>query len=116
MKLRFKEDLYTKNRKNYSEFLNLYCRKCGTYIAKYQKDGPGELLRIYIDRIIDNKELHQFKIDKKMTCSRCKRLLGLGYLYPKEQRPAYILFQDAIIKKPLNLCKHVWCLLLGLMR
>lgn len=110
----FKKDIYTKNRGNYSEFLNLYCRKCGTKIAKYQKDGPGDLLRIYVDRILENEELLQFVVDKKMLCPHCQRLLGLGYLYPKEQRPAYILFQNTIVKKPVSFFRHILCLALGL--
>ncbi len=112
-KLEFKNDIYTKNRKNYSESLNLYCRKCNEYIAKYQKDGSGDLLRIYVDRIINNETICKFKIDKKLICPNCKRLLGLGYLYPKEQRPAYILFQNTIIKKPTNFIRHLKCLILS---
>ena len=110
----FKRDIYTKNRGNYSEFLNLYCRKCGTKIARYQKDGPGDLLRIYVDRILENEELLEFAIDKKFICPHCKRLLGLGYLYPKEQRPAYILFQNTIVKKPVSFLRHIYCLILRL--
>ena len=111
----FKKDIYTKNLGFYYEFLNLYYRKCGTKIAKYQKDGPGDLLRIYIDRILENEELLNFAIDKKMLCPHCQRLLGLGYLYPKEQRPAYILFQNTIVKKPVSFFRHISCLALWLL-
>lgn len=109
--MKFKQDIYTKNRGNYSELLNLYCRKCSHKIAQYQKDGSGNLLRIYVDRILENEELLDFKIDKKMICPNCQRLLGLGYLYPKEKRPAYILFQDTIIKKPVNIFRHFYLIL-----
>ncbi|HSQ97998.1 MAG TPA: hypothetical protein VLL98_04750 [Rickettsiales bacterium] len=114
--MKFKQDIYTKNRGNYSEYLNLYCRKCGYKIAKYQKDGPGNLLRIYVDRITENNGLLNFEIDKKMICPNCERLLGLGYLYPKEKRPAYILFQDTIIKKPKNFIRHLYCIFLSLFK
>ncbi|MDD2839550.1 MAG: hypothetical protein PHY80_00270 [Rickettsiales bacterium] len=107
--MKFKQDIYTKNRGNYSEFFDLHCRKCGQKIARYQKDGPGHLLRIYVDRILENEELLNFEVDKKIICPSCLRLLGLGYLYPKEKRPAYILFQDTITKKPINFARHCYC-------
>ncbi len=50
-------------------------------------------MRAYVDRISDNPELLDFEIDKKLYCKHCGRLMGLGYLYPPEQRPAYNLFQ-----------------------
>lgn len=115
--MKFKQDIYTKNRGNYSEFLNLHCRKCKIKIAKYQKDGHGNLLRIYVDRISENDELiENFAIDRKIICPHCKRLLGLGYLYPKEQRPSYILFQDTIVKKPTNFLRHYFCVACGLIK
>lgn len=116
-KITFKQDKYSQARSNYSEILVLKCRKCGGFIANYQKDGPGDLLRIYVDRINDNKKIvDEFTIDKKLTCPHCQRLLGLGYLYPKEQRPAYILFQNTIVKKPLSFIRHLKCLLLGVLK
>lgn len=112
----FKKDIYTTNRGGYSEFLDLHCRKCGTKIAKYQKDGSGALLRIYLDRISENEELSKFEIDKKIICPSCQRVLGLGYLYPKEERPAYLLFQGTIVKKPISFFKHIYCIILNLFK
>jgi len=114
--MKFKQDIYTQNRGNYSEFFELHCRKCGCKIAKYQKDGAGHLLRIYVDRISENNDLLNFEVDKKIICPNCQRLLGLGYLYPKEKRPAYILFQDTIIKKPINLIRHYYCVFMSLIK
>ncbi len=113
---KLKKDQYTSNRGGYSEVLKLSCRKCGTFITHYQKDGPGELLRTYIDRMIDPVISGSFEVDKKLICPHCKRLLGLGYIYPKEKRPAYILFQNTIVKKPTHQIHHLWCLLRGLFK
>lgn len=113
---KFKQDEYVNNRKGYSEFLDLHCSKCESKFARYQKDGPGDLMRIYVDRIFDNPELLDFSIDKKLYCKECGRLMGLGYLYPPEQRPAYNLFQSTVIKKPVSKLRHLYCLLLSLIK
>lgn len=47
----FKNDQYRNARGGYSRFLNLSCESCGSHVALYQKDGPGELRRMYVDRI-----------------------------------------------------------------
>jgi len=115
-KSEFKKDIYSKNRGGYSEFLHLYCNKCRTFITKYQKDGGGDLLRIYVDRVVDNKNIKAFKTDKKLFCPKCKRMLGLGHIYPKEKRPAYVLFQGQILKKPTNYLRHLFCLIIGVFK
>ncbi len=56
-KLSFKKDQYQSARGGYSKLLNLHCRKCNHIFAVYQKDGPGNLRRLYLDRIIRPKEM-----------------------------------------------------------
>ena len=73
-------------------------------------------MRAYVDRISDNPELLDFEIDKKLYCKHCGRLMGLGYLYPPEQRPAYNLFQSTVIKKPLSRLRHLYCRWLSLIK
>ncbi len=99
-----KRDKYRKARGNYSRKLDLFCRVCGNKIAEYQKDGGGNLRRMYLDRIIFPKRLVNLhkKLLKKITllrCSKCKEDLGTPYIYKKEKRKAFKLYQDAIIKK-----------------
>ena len=61
----------------------------------YQKDGPGNLRRMYMDRIIDP----QISITKKdLTCQK-GHLLGVKIMYEKENRPAFRLFVDSVSKK-----------------
>jgi hypothetical protein len=71
-------------------------------LADYQKDGPGELLRLYDDRIIGPVFDSRFEMDKKLVCPHCGRMIGLGYIYKKENRPAWRLFQGTIEAKKAN--------------
>lgn len=75
--------------------LTISCEKCGMTICKYQKDGPGALRRMYIDRIGDA----EVSIGRKdLSCPK-GHLLGVKIIYDKEKRPAFRLFVDAIVKK-----------------
>jgi hypothetical protein len=73
--------------------LEISCEHCGTRICKYQKDGPGPLKRMYIDRMSEEytKPL--------LTCAQCYQILGTKIIYEKELRPAYRLFVGAVTKK-----------------
>lgn len=91
----FKNDKYKKVRGGYSRLLKISCQKCGEHICIYQKDGPGNLRRMYIDRISGAK----VPISKKdLSCPK-GHLLGVKIIYEKEKRPAFRLFVDSIIKK-----------------
>jgi len=93
--LEFKSDKFKKNRGCRSRWLILYCEKCGRRLAIYQKDGPGILKRLYIDRIIGLVN----RASKNLSCQKCKTILGIRILYKKENRPAYRLFVGAIRKE-----------------
>jgi hypothetical protein len=104
----FKNDKYQKHRGGNSRILEISCVKCETKIIEYQKDGPGSLKRMYIDRIhspnkyikLNSKALKDFPI---LKCENCKRLLGYPYLYKKEKRKCYRVFQDVIKKRIIKL-------------
>lgn len=94
--LKLKSDKYRKARGGHSRFLLLSCEKCGHRIAVYQKDGPGPLKRIYLDRI----SMPTFaKKDDHLVCLGCKSVLGEYFIYAKEKRPTVRLFVGAIKKK-----------------
>lgn len=95
MKISFKNDRYKKTRGGYSHLLNILCQKCNKYICNYQKDGPGNLRRMYIDRIINPV----VQISKKDLSCPNKHLLGVKITYQKEKRPAFRLFVDSVSKK-----------------
>jgi hypothetical protein len=76
--------------------LAVSCAKCKTQIVLYQKDGPGILKRMYIDRIVEPKNA---ALMGKLVCKKCKEVLGVSIVYKKENRPAYRLFEGAVMKK-----------------
>ena len=99
----FKKDSYWQARGKYSRRLNIRCRKCNHLICTYQKDGPGNLRRLYFDRIFSPKnliDLHHKNLKRIISfrCAHCKEILGVPYIYAKEKRKAFRLFQDAVIK------------------
>ncbi len=91
----FKNDRYKKTRGGYSRLLSISCQKCGEHFCNYQKDGPGNLRRMYLDRIIKPK----VSISRKDLSCTNKHLLGVKIIYEKENCPAFRLFVDSVTKK-----------------
>lgn len=93
--MKLKNDKYKKARGGYSRVLDITCQKCGSSICQYQKDGAGNLRRMYVDRIIDARVS---TARKDLTCLK-GHLLGVKIIYEKEKRPAFRLFVDSVVKK-----------------
>ncbi len=91
----FKNDKYKKARGRYSRLLKISCQKCASFVCFYQKDGAGNLRRMYIDRISSPKVL---MTKKDLNCPK-GHLLGVKIIYKKEKRPAFRLFVDSVVKK-----------------
>ena len=89
-----KNDKYRKARGGYSRMLQLSCTNCGHNLFHYQKDGPGILKRLYLDRIQGYSAAAS-----KLSCPKCQEVLGVKTIYKKENRPAYRLFTGAVFKK-----------------
>lgn len=107
-KIIFKKDKYRKARGDYSRFLDITCHHCDTQVLIYQKDGPGDLKRMYLDRIVGPENLTNLQNlaiaqVPQLTCKKCKYVLAIPYVYPKEKRNAYRLFVGAINKKVTKL-------------
>jgi len=103
-KIELKKDKYKKARGGYSRLLEIKCEKCRNSVALYQKDGPGALKRMYLDRIFYPEKLANLQniaIKKipHLTCSKCKQVIGIPYIYQKEKRPAFRLFEGSATKK-----------------
>lgn len=90
-----KNDQYKKARGTWSRILNISCHECGEHICFYQKDGSGDLRRMYIDRCIDSGVSLK---GKELRCLN-SHVLGVRVIYEKEERFAYRLFVDAVDKK-----------------
>ena len=93
MKNSFINDKYKQTRGGYSRMYKVYCEKCSEFICKYQKDGPGIIKRLYIDRMSETNILS----NKDLYCVN-KHHIGNKFIYEKEDRPAYRIYAGAIIK------------------
>lgn len=104
MSEKLKRDKFKHARAGNSRLYDIICNKCGYKVLLYQKDGPGNLLRLYFDRIIAPAELvdlqkKDFKDTDYLKCPQCQNLLASSYIYLKENRPAFRLFKDQFIKR-----------------
>lgn len=99
-----KNDKDKKARSGYTRVYNLACSACGTHCLTYQKDGPGELKRLYLDRIIAPvklsalQKLGSVQSVPPLVCSKCGALLGVPTVYKKEVRLAYLLRHGKVKK------------------
>ncbi len=86
-----KNDKYKKNRGGCSRLLEISCAGCGEFLGFYQKDGPGILKRMYLDRIYKSKNYSDlaaepFNLLPQLVCKKCERLLGVPMVYEKENK------------------------------
>lgn len=93
--MKFKQDKFRRVRGGYSRLLEIRCEKCNEILCYYQKDGPGPLKRMYIDRIAKT----YVDVGKKFVCHKCGYIIGIHYIYEKEKRPAFRLFEGSVKKK-----------------
>jgi len=103
-RIKLKSDKYKKARGGGSKLLDIQCSSCHQHLFFYQKDGPGILKRMYLDRIyesINYSNLGNLPLQKipQLTCPQCHQLIGVPYVYEREQRLAFRLFSGAVSKK-----------------
>lgn len=105
------KDHYRKVRGGKSEILSITCGHCQTPISLYQKDGPGRLKRMYVDRTYpydEGQTRHdpvKFESKSKMTplaCASCHTVIGLPIVYRPEHRLAYRLIPGTFKKSILT--------------
>ena len=100
-------DAYTQ-RRGTPKMLEIICRSCTAPIMDYQKDGPGRLLRCYLDRIHRPSRLHDRQYERfsvahspNLQCPRCHTNVGYPMIYKSEHRPAYDMNQSRFSFKVL---------------
>lgn len=106
--MKFKSDKFKSKRGGRSQLLEISCRKCNKVVLHYQKDGPGGLRRMYMDRILFPEfyfENQYKKISdiKPLSCFSCSEILAHPIVYKKEGRLAYRVFVDSLVKKKIAL-------------
>lgn len=94
---KLQKDQYRRSRGGTSHALDITCEHCNSHIAYYQKDGPGLLKRMYVDRFIDSHP-----DGDQLHCPSCQQHLGTKINYKKEDRPAYRMFVGSVNKKIIS--------------
>jgi len=93
---KFENDSSYKARGGTAKWLVLICAKCKSDICFYQKDGPGNIFRLYLDRIADSganylfKNLEENEI-QKLTCANCGSIIATPMTYGKDAKPRLAL-------------------------
>ena len=102
--LDWKNDTYKKARGGYARLFAVSCATCGTHLFYYQKDGPGIVKRLYLDRIYQSHaytglQHRALQHVPQLLCPQCGEHLGIPIVYQKEQRLAFRLFAGAVTTK-----------------
>jgi len=105
-KFKLKKDKNLSARGGSSAFYDIYCSHCRSWLLLYQKDGPGNLFRLYFNRIHSpeniaclanqSKKISDFK---NLVCSKCGCLIGVHMIYKPENRYAFRLVPGNSVKK-----------------
>ena len=106
-RVKFKNDRYKKARGIFSRMLEISCAGCGNQILQYQKEGPGSLKRMYLDRIhapdnLVGLERSDLKDLKPLKCDQCDTMLGTPYCHKREGRLAYRVIPGRISKRRIT--------------
>jgi len=89
-----------------SKHLDILCGKCGEFILRYRKEGSGQLIRLYLDKITEPKSLAGLQSSGRkstltvLVCPECNNSIG----YPMEHgggRLAYRMIKGNF-KKSIN--------------
>ena len=108
---KIKKDRFYRSRGGSTQLLSIYCSQCGNHICNYQKDGTGNLHRMYLDRIVEtNPDFvipnYQPNLAEKelpnLTC-KCKNRIAVPMIYEKENRLAFRLLHGAIHKSKIKI-------------
>lgn len=111
---KIKKDRYRQERGNTSEMLEILCSSCESELFVYQKDGPGNLIRCYVDRIawlpeVSDLEKNNSDDNKKMSalkCPSCENVIGVPMVYAPENRSAYRMIKGSFIKRKYQASKE----------
>jgi len=87
MTYRFIQDAYQARRGGSSRVLDVCCEGCAKHVTFYQKDGPGSLRRMYVDRFID-----MTPAGDELCCPHCQRVLGISYHVCQRKPPGLSVF------------------------
>lgn len=105
--MKMKNDKYRRARGGSAQMLNLYCSNCAAFLLLYQKDGPGSLMRCYLNRIFRPSKLEKLQSNPEikepndlppLKCSKCHNVVGTPMRYT-DGRLAYRLLRGTFSKQ-----------------
>ncbi len=106
---KFERDSAYKKRGGTAGWLLLKCGVCRIEQMFYQKDGQGNLFRLYLDRITSSdgqRPLSNLNIDniRALNCLSCEKIIGVPMVYKKDERPrvAIRLVESGVIKQIIH--------------
>ena len=76
-----------------SHIILVSCGYCKTDIAEYQKVGRGNLLRLYIDRIIKSS-IDLSKNHGALFCPNCNKQLATRVILKRKNKEAYRMIRS----------------------
>lgn len=101
-----RRDKFYRARGGSSRFYNIYCSACRAWLLLYQKDGPGKLFRLYLDRIFAPNELAALHVLAQetggypgLTCAICGSSIAVPMVYEQENRYALRLVHGSFYKQ-----------------
>ncbi|MBN1679743.1 MAG: hypothetical protein JW966_05590 [Anaerolineae bacterium] len=101
-----KKTARSRQSKSGSSYLTVYCAACREPVLLYQKDGPGGLLRAYLDRILAPENLAALcaTCDTKsdvpnLVCPACGSVLGVPMVHGSGDRLAFRLVRGRFVKR-----------------
>ena len=66
-----------------SQTIDILCSQCGAFMLRYQKKGSGQLIKLYLNRVIEPYSLSRLKSASNksdlpvLACSDCGNRIGL---------------------------------------
>ena len=88
LNFKLKNDKYRKARGGEAHLLDIYCVQCNRHLMKYQKDGKGQLMRCYLNRIFHPPALERLQYTvaylkqmSNLVCHSCFTVIGTPMVY-----------------------------------
>ena len=81
-----------------SHLLLVSCGYCKTNIAEYQKLGKGNVLRMYINRIVKSS----VDLSKDLICPNCGKTLGRRISMKKKNKDAFKMIRSRYNTRQLD--------------
>ena len=85
-----------------SHILEVSCAYCKCFIAKYQKVGESNFVKMYNDRIIEGS-IDFSLYHGAIFCPNCKERIATRYITKMDKKEAYRFVPSAFNKKKLLL-------------